>query len=244
MQTRAQAGYRAPQDPSTWPKEPRAVFVSGRKADSVRTSPALQADGDNQWTIAGGWQMVAAPKITASAQEIAKAGFDSKDWLAATVPGTALTTMIDRGIYPDSDYGLNNLVIPETLNKQDYWYRNEFKAPKTPSGRRFTLTLLRNQLRRRGVAEWAIARQHQGRIHSRRVRCDRRAQAGTDECTGGARFAAAASRHSARTVGARRTWRERRHDVSRRAHVCCDRGMGLDSRDSRPRHRHLAAGHA
>ena len=31
--------------------------------------------------------------------------------------------MIDRGIYPDPDYGLNNLAIPETLNKQDYWYR-------------------------------------------------------------------------------------------------------------------------
>ena len=57
----------------------------------------------------------------------------------ATVPGTALTTMIDRGVYPDSDYGLNNLIIPESLNKQDYWYRNEFKAPKT-SARRLTLT--------------------------------------------------------------------------------------------------------
>ena len=39
--------------------------------------------------------------------------------------------MIDRGVYPDSDYGLNNLIIPESLNKQDYWYRNEFKAPTT-----------------------------------------------------------------------------------------------------------------
>ena len=73
----------------------------------------------------------ARPTVKASAAEMAKAGFNAKDWLVATVPGTALTTMIDRGVYPDSDYGLNNLLIPESLNKQDYWYRNEFKAPKT-----------------------------------------------------------------------------------------------------------------
>ena len=44
------------------------------------------------------------------------------------------------GIYPDPDYGLNNLAIPESLNKQDYWYRADFRAPKAARGRRLTLT--------------------------------------------------------------------------------------------------------
>jgi beta-galactosidase/beta-glucuronidase len=48
--------------------------------------------------------------------------------------------MVDRGVYPDPDYGLNNLVIPESLNKQDYWYRTEFKAAKSLAGRRSALT--------------------------------------------------------------------------------------------------------
>ena len=139
VQTKAQAGYRAPQDPATWPKS-RAPFSTPVAEPVLSGRAALRADGDSQWTITSGWQMAAAPKVTATAQEISKSGFDTKEWLAATVPGTALTTMIDRGIYPDSDYGLNNLAIPESLNKQDYWYRNEFKAPKTPTGRRFTLT--------------------------------------------------------------------------------------------------------
>ncbi len=56
------------------------------------------------------------------------------------MPGTALTTMVDRGVYPDPDYGLNNLAIPETLNKQDYWYRIEFHLPKSARDRRLTLT--------------------------------------------------------------------------------------------------------
>lgn len=139
VQTKGQAGYRAPQDPATWPKS-RAPYSAPVAKPVPAAHAALQADGDSKWTIAGGWQMAAAPQVKASAQEIARAGFDAKQWLAATVPGTALTTMIDRGIYPDPDYGLNNLAIPESLNKQDYWYRNEFKAPRTPAGRRLTLT--------------------------------------------------------------------------------------------------------
>ena len=49
--------------------------------------------------------------------------------------------MVDRGVYPDPDYGLNNLAIPELLNKQDYWYRADFATPKSASGRHLTLTL-------------------------------------------------------------------------------------------------------
>jgi hypothetical protein len=139
VQTRGQAGYRAPQDPATWPKG-RAPYSTPVAQSLPSNRVSLQPDGDNQWTIVGGWQMAAAPTVKAAAQDIAKLGFDTKEWLAATVPGTALTTMIDRGVYPDSDYGLNNLAIPESLNKQDYWYRNEFKPPKASGGRRYTLT--------------------------------------------------------------------------------------------------------
>ena len=139
VQTSGQAGYRAPQDPATWPKS-RAAY-SPPVAKPVPAGRAeLQPDGDNQWILAGGWMMAVAPTLDSTAQQIAQPGFDTKAWLAATVPGTALTTMIDRGLYPDPDYGLNNLAIPETLNKQDFWYRIEFKAPKTPAPRRFTLT--------------------------------------------------------------------------------------------------------
>ena len=84
--------------------------------------------------------MIPAPNVTAGGPAISQPGFNAKDWMLATVPGTVLTTMIDRGIYPDPDYGLNNLAIPESLNKQDYWYRVEFHAPKSARGRRLTLT--------------------------------------------------------------------------------------------------------
>ena len=61
-------------------------------------------------------------------------------WMRATVPGTVLTTMIDRGIYPDPDFGLNNMAIPESLNKQSYWYRVEFETPRQSVGHHLSLT--------------------------------------------------------------------------------------------------------
>jgi Exo-beta-D-glucosaminidase Ig-fold domain/Concanavalin A-like lectin/glucanases superfamily/Glycosyl hydrolases family 2/Glycosyl hydrolases family 2, sugar binding domain/Glycosyl hydrolases family 2, TIM barrel domain len=138
VQTRGMAGQTEPQDPMTLPRSkaapPKPVAKALHAAD---LNSALV--GRNPWTIQGGWRLAAAPDVKVAGAEISKAGFAAKDWMAATVPGTVLTTMIDRGIYPDPDYGLNNLVIPETLARQDYWYRVEFASPET-DGRRMTLT--------------------------------------------------------------------------------------------------------
>ncbi len=138
VQTRGQAGYRAPQDPATMPRSKAAVPAPVAKKQVAQE--ALQANGPAQWAIAGGWRMTPAPKVDADGAAISRTSFTPKDWMSATIPGTVLTTMVDRGVYPDPDYGLNNLAIPESLNKQDYWYRVEFRAPKPARGRRLTLT--------------------------------------------------------------------------------------------------------
>ncbi len=139
VQTRAQAGYSAPQDPSTWPHGKGEVEKPVAKELSA-ADLHCQLTGDDPWKLAGGWRLQAAPQVTATGEEISKAGFADKDWMVATVPGTVLTTMIDRGIYPDPDYGLDNLQIPESLAHQDYWYRVGFKTPAAGRGKRLTLT--------------------------------------------------------------------------------------------------------
>jgi hypothetical protein len=140
LQTREQAGYRAPQDPSSLPKS-AAPFSSPVVRALPPSRSTLRPRGDNQWTLDGGWKLTPAPKVRAEGAAIAQVGFDTGDWWPATVPGTVLTTMVDRGVYPDPDYGLNNLAIPELLNLQDYWYRTEFSVPKSANGRHLTLTL-------------------------------------------------------------------------------------------------------
>lgn len=140
VQTRGQAGYRAPQDPATMPTS-KAPF-SAPVAHPVSATPplVLQPGGASTWTIAGGWRLTTAPAVNADGAAIAQPGFDAMKWWQAVVPGTVLTTMIERGVYPDPEYGLNNLAIPESLNKQDYWYRAEIKSPENLGGKHLTLT--------------------------------------------------------------------------------------------------------
>jgi hypothetical protein len=148
VQTRGQAGYRAPQDPATMPRSRAPIPMAraatpnqqGREAARKKRSPDnVEPSGSDHWTI-DGWTLIAQPEIHETGAELSKPGAETKHWMPATVPGTVLTTMVDQGVYPDPDYGLNNLAIPESLNKQDYWYRTEFKAPEGTSGRRLTLT--------------------------------------------------------------------------------------------------------
>jgi glycosyl hydrolase family 2/Ig-like domain-containing protein/concanavalin A-like lectin/glucanase superfamily protein len=141
VQTRGQAGMSEPQDPSTLPrsKEPfQKPAAQPLQAADLRTEMV----GDNPWKLHGGWRLTPAPQVKATGEEISKPGFEDKNWLVATVPGTVLTTMIDRGIYPDPDYGLNNMAIPESLAHQDYWYRVQFRAPAAARGRHLALTFL------------------------------------------------------------------------------------------------------
>ncbi len=126
------AGNVAPQEPWTMPKR-NAPFSAPVAAALPPARTTLEPAGAGDWVLRGGWKLAEGPEVTASGAEISTVGFDvgsgAGRWMAATVPGTVLTTMIDRGRYPDPDFGLNNLAIPERLSREEYWYRAEFDAP-------------------------------------------------------------------------------------------------------------------
>ncbi len=139
VQTRSMAGQTEPQDPAILPRS-KEPLQKGTARPQAAADLKTELAGANPWTIQGGWKLAAAPEVKAPPQDLSKAGYAAKGWLAATVPGTVLTTMIDRGLYPDPDYGLNNMAIPESLAHQDYWYRVEFKTPAAARAQRLTLT--------------------------------------------------------------------------------------------------------
>lgn len=136
VQVRQMYGQVAPQDASTRPRSKAPIPAPVAKPLPVVRGPLRQPDGS--WTI-DGWRLAEAPGVTAAGAAISRAGFDAGSWYAATVPGTVLTTLVDRGVYPDPAYGLNNTVIPESLARQDYWYRTEFDVPAEAAGKRQTL---------------------------------------------------------------------------------------------------------
>ncbi|MGH9586700.1 MAG: glycosyl hydrolase 2 galactose-binding domain-containing protein, partial [Acidobacteriaceae bacterium] len=139
VQTRGQAGYRAPQRPDEMPRS-KAPFQSPEAQPVPHSARPVELTSPDHWTLSGNWTLAEAPKVSADGPAIASPSFRAKNWYAAVVPGTVLTTLVARGVYPNPYYGLNNLAIPESLNKQDYWYRNEFRAPEALQGKHITLT--------------------------------------------------------------------------------------------------------
>lgn len=136
-QKTANTGYWRQQDPWTLPqaKGPGTKPV----AKPIPVVPALQPMAEpGRWQI-NGWRLAAAPDVSADGATLSKPGFDAGKWYAATVPGTVLTTLVDRGVYPDPYYGLNNMLIPESLARQDYWYRTSFTVPPEAVGKKLTL---------------------------------------------------------------------------------------------------------
>ena len=127
LQVKQTMGLTAPQDPATLPVS-RAPAAPSPAPTRPALTPPISPAGDHRWVI-GGWRLAAAPDVTAAPSAIAQPGFNAGSWLPATVPGTVLATYVANGVYPDPAYGLNNLLIPDNLSRQDYWLRTEFARP-------------------------------------------------------------------------------------------------------------------
>jgi hypothetical protein len=130
-------GLQEPQDPWTLPQG-KAGFDKP-VAKPVVLQPELIPVATNAWNL-GRWRLAEAPRVAADGERLSRPDYPDESWYPATVPGTVLTTLIDRGIYPDPDHGLNNMAIPERLARQDYWYRARFTLPADQDRKHFTLT--------------------------------------------------------------------------------------------------------
>lgn len=131
-QNRANTGLWRPQDPWTLPQS--SVAASAPVAKPVPAQPALVPTGAGRWQI-NGWEMIEADKVAGSGADLSAPNGTYSGWYKATVPGTVLQTLVDRGVYPDPYYALNNLAIPEKLARQSYWYRTSFDVPPEAAGK-------------------------------------------------------------------------------------------------------------
>jgi len=82
-------------------------------------------------------------KVPGGGGEVSRLDFGVGGWYGAVVPGTVLTALVKDGVYPEPFYGEHNRpeVIPESLNKEDWWYRTEVMVPVEYRGRRVWLNL-------------------------------------------------------------------------------------------------------
>jgi hypothetical protein len=138
VQVRQMTGQVTPQQAWTLPHT--KALPSAPTTKPAPVMPVLEQRSADAWDV-NGWRMAEASSLFgADGSALSRVGASGGTWYAATVPGTALTTLVDRGVYPDPAVGLNNLAIPERLTHQDYWYRTEVDVPNTLAGKRLQLT--------------------------------------------------------------------------------------------------------
>lgn len=94
---------------------------------------------NNEWIISDGWELGTSTQVLEAQESIFSPSFNTSGWYNATVPGTVLTTLVNQGVYPEPSYGLNNMAIPDTLCRMDWWYRTTFDQPEATSGKRTSL---------------------------------------------------------------------------------------------------------
>lgn len=121
-------GLQSKQPESELPKS-KATFIPPTPKVYQYINGELQKDDEGNFTISKGWEMMEAYKLFEEGNSLWKTSSGNTGWYNATVPGTVLTTLVDQGIYPDPYYSLNNLHIPDTLCRMDWWYRVTFDIP-------------------------------------------------------------------------------------------------------------------
>ena len=139
-QSKLNFGLAQKQREEVIPKSEYSFQKSERKA-KVSQPGELERVSDWEYTLSKGWEMIEGYKARAAERSVHEPDLDTKEWYNATVPGTVLTTLVEQGVYPDPFWGLNNLLIPDTLCRMDWWYRSAFEIPQGGKGERIKLIL-------------------------------------------------------------------------------------------------------
>ncbi|MDR3058493.1 MAG: glycoside hydrolase family 2, partial [Prevotella sp.] len=131
-------GLRQPQPEAELPKG-KAPFQTAERVAKRNIPTVLAPVQTGEWMITDGWELTDGKTVLESGKSIFDPQLNTAEWYNATVPGTILTTLVNQGVYPDPYFGLNNMNIPESLSRTDWWYRCKFTVPNDAAGKQLRL---------------------------------------------------------------------------------------------------------
>ena len=106
------------------------------------------------------WEIKSSTQVKEGGEIISTGKFKPRSWYPTSVPSTVLNALVKDGVYPDPRSGMNNFLIPDVSDKFNaeyglskysylpdkrnpwkapYWYRTEFKLPRSYKGRQIWL---------------------------------------------------------------------------------------------------------
>ena len=104
------------------------IYGRGGLVPQAKAQP--EPEGNRLDLRGGEWKLTRASLVNETPEQVSSNGYDASSWMAATVPGTVLSSYINVGAVPDPNYSDNQIQISEAFFLGDFWYRDEFELPQ------------------------------------------------------------------------------------------------------------------
>lgn len=104
--------------------------VMGTGGKLWQPKPAAEMQDHKMLLSGGSWKLQRASEVQEEGLNLGRPGYNDRDWVTATVPGTVLSSFLNVEAIPDPNYGDNQLMVSESYFNGDFWYRNEFEVPQ------------------------------------------------------------------------------------------------------------------
>ncbi len=128
-----------------------ALILATASTTLTGGASTIRAD-ETRFDLGDGWAIQSSARVSASGEQLARAGADVSGWHPARVPTTVVAALVADGTYPDPYVGFNLRGIPgasypigENFSNLEphpaspfavpWWYRTEFLLPATAVGR-------------------------------------------------------------------------------------------------------------
>jgi len=116
--------------------------VYGTGALTAAAHPQAEPGKNGEVILSGGnWKLIRSSFVNDNMEQISGAGYNDKNWITATVPGTVFISYLNNGMVPDPNYSDNQLLISDSYFYSDFIYRDEFNIPVSYSGKKVFLNV-------------------------------------------------------------------------------------------------------
>ena len=111
------------------------LVLSGQILQATDRTPLPEAGGKT--VLHSGWLARRANEVKTDGNRLtASEPFNPAGWMRAKVPGTALTTLLENGVFPAPEFSMNNNLIPDIyeVGKEFYtfWFAKSFRLDRLP----------------------------------------------------------------------------------------------------------------
>ena len=113
--------------------------VLGRGGLVARPVPQKDPEGNRLYLSGGNWRLQRSSEVHSEGEVLSSIGYDTDDWVVATVPATVASSYYNVGSIPDIRYDDDQLQISESFFLSDFWYRDEFNLPSSFEGKDLVL---------------------------------------------------------------------------------------------------------